>query len=85
MPGDHEFAFAKMLGPFRVRNLRRSTSPPNRASYAATARRGSLDAVVSIKGPEYDYTVLMHPESKLKYLDEDDGEMVTVGNAISHF
>ncbi|MCJ1381510.1 hypothetical protein MMC17_004621 [Xylographa soralifera] len=71
-----------MLGPFRIRNLRRSTSPPNRASYAAANRRGSLDTLVSIKGPEYDYTVLMHPESKLKYLDEDDGEMVTVGTSL---
>ncbi|MCJ1405587.1 hypothetical protein MMC11_008815 [Xylographa trunciseda] len=70
-----------MLGPFRIRNLRRSTSPPNRASYAAATRRGSLDTLVSIKGPEYDYTVLMNPESKLKYLDEDDGEMVTVGTS----
>ncbi|MCJ1432501.1 hypothetical protein MMC27_001858 [Xylographa pallens] len=71
-----------MLGPFRIRNLRRSTSPPNRASYAAASRRGSLDTLVSIKGPEYDYNVLMHPESKLKYLDEDDGEMVTVSNTL---
>ncbi|MCJ1391660.1 hypothetical protein MMC18_004525 [Xylographa bjoerkii] len=71
-----------MLGPFRIRNLRRSTSPPNRASYAAATRRGSLDTLVSIVGPEYDYTVLTHPESKLKYLDEDDGEMVTVGTSL---
>ena len=67
-----------MLGPFRIRNLRRPTTPPNRASYASAARRGSSEAVVSITGNEYDSNVLMHPESKLKYLDEDDGEVVTV-------
>ncbi|MCJ1286174.1 hypothetical protein MMC26_005519 [Xylographa opegraphella] len=71
-----------MLGPFRIRNLRRSTSPPNRASYAAASRRGSLDTLVSVRGTEYEYNILMHPESKLKYLDEDDGEMVTVGTSL---
>ena len=68
-----------MLGPFCIRNLRRPRTPPNRASYASAAgRQTSSEAVVSITGTEYDYNVLMHPESKLKYLDEDDGEVVTV-------
>lgn len=71
-----------MLGPFRIRNLGRSVSPPNRASYYSPSRRGSLDAVVSITGTEYDYNTLMHPESKLLYLDEDDGEIVTVSSCL---
>ena len=72
-----------MLGPFRIRNLRRPTTPPNRASYASAARRASSEAVVSITGTEYDHNVLMHPESTLKYLDEDDGEVVTVSTSTS--
>ncbi|MCJ1251231.1 hypothetical protein MMC30_008462 [Trapelia coarctata] len=71
-----------MLGPFRIRNLRRSASPPNHTSYYSPSRRGSLDAVVSVTGSEYDYNVHMHPESKLLYLDEDDGEIVTAGSSL---
>lgn len=69
-----------MLGPFRIRNLGRPTSPANRASYASASRRSSPDAVVAITGPEYDTNVLMNPESKLRYLDDDDGEIVTVSS-----
>jgi hypothetical protein len=67
-----------MLGPFRIRNLRRPTTPPNRASYALASRRASTDAVVCVTDTEYDRNILMHPETTLKYLDEDDGEIVTV-------
>jgi hypothetical protein len=37
-----------------------------------------VGAVLSISGQEYDSTVLAHPEARLKYLDDDDGEVITV-------
>ena len=63
-----------MLGPFRIRNLRRPLLP----SHPSSAKIRSYDAVVSLTGQEYDRNVYRHPESKLKYLDQDDGEVITV-------
>ncbi|MCJ1477090.1 hypothetical protein MMC13_005761 [Lambiella insularis] len=71
-----------MLGPFRIRNLGRPTSPANRASYAPASRRGAPDAIVAVTETEYDTNVMKNPESKLRYLDEDDGEVVTVGTSL---
>ena len=66
-----------MLGPFRIRNARRPVSPPlhPRASYA---RSSTKDLIVSLTGNDYDRTIEDNPDSKLKYVDEDDGETVTV-------
>ena len=70
-----------MLGPFRIRNLRRSPSPPNRQpSGSVPAKVGALEAVVCLTGREYQSNALNHPESRLRYLDEDDGEIVTVSD-----
>ena len=68
-----------MLGPFRIRHLSRPPSPPGQRSFPRTTPIISArDVVVSLTGSEYDRTVSEHPESKLKYVDEDDGEVVTV-------
>ncbi len=58
-----------MLPPFRVRN-----SNSGRSRLAKT----DFDAVVRICAPDYDLTVQACPEAKLKYFDEEDGEIVTV-------
>ena len=63
-----------MLGPFRVRNLRPYRAPtlPN------TERLSACEAIVSVTGNEYQRNLDTHPDSRLKYIDEDDGETVTV-------
>ena len=66
-----------MLGPFRIRNLRRPSSPTLPLPYAGIKIR-SYDAVVSLTGQEYDSNVQQYPESKLKYVDQDDGDTITV-------
>ena len=65
-----------MLPSFRVRNLRRPASPSDRYSFAH--KLGAHDVIVSLTGKEYQINSLAHPESRLKYVDEDDGELVTV-------
>ena len=67
-----------MLPAFRIRNLNRSPAPPSRPVGSSPRKAASLDAVVRITSPEYDETVDRHPEASLKYLDDDDGEIVTV-------
>ena len=71
-----------MLGPFRIRHLSRPPSPPGQRSLPRTTPRVSArDAIVSLTGGEYDKTIAEHPESKLKYVDEADGDVVTVSPA----
>lgn len=62
-----------MLPPFRVRTIRPYASPGQRRS-----KKKELDALVRITAPEYDKTLRVCPEAALKYLDEEDGETVTV-------
>ncbi|KAL9117521.1 MAG: hypothetical protein Q9187_005942, partial [Circinaria calcarea] len=74
--------YPAMLGPFRIRNLRRPASPPNRQSPGSVpAKVGAFEAVVCLTGQEYQTNALNRPESRLRYLDEDDGETVTVGTS----
>ena len=70
----------KMLGPFRVRNLRPKPSHLTTPLPAGPAgsRRPSLDGIISIRAQEYDDTVSSHPEAELRYFDDDDGELITV-------
>lgn len=39
------------------------------------------DGIVQLTSSEYDKTVTRNPEAKLRYIDEDDGESITVRNA----
>ena len=64
-----------MLPSFRIRNLRRPGSP----SLGHVPKLGSHDMIVSLTGREYQENSIAYPESRLKYVDEDDGEVVTVG------
>lgn len=40
------------------------------------------DGVVQLTAPEYDSTLHSYPDAALTYLDEDDGETVTVGSSL---
>lgn len=63
----------KMLPPFRVRGLQRPASPGR-----AIQTKKAFDALVRISAREYDSTIRVCPEASLKYLDDDDGETITV-------
>lgn len=69
-----------MLGPFRVRN----TLSPSHANRHRSALPGSSasELVVSLTGNDYDRVIQDCPESKLKYIDDDDGETVTVSTLV---
>lgn len=62
-----------MLPPFRVRCLQRHASPGR-----SIPTRATFDALIRISAPEYDHAIRVLPEASLKYLDDDDGEMITV-------
>ena len=67
-----------MLPAFQVRNMRRSSSSPPRASHGSPNLASICDPLVKITAPEYDRAISDHPEATLKYMDDDDGEIVTV-------
>lgn len=56
-----------MLNPFRIRNL-----------YFNTSDWGDQSGVVQISSQQYDQEVQATPDARFSYLDEDDGETVTV-------
>ncbi|OAX85145.1 hypothetical protein ACJ72_00480 [Emergomyces africanus] len=38
--------------------------------------------IVRVSAEEYDETIATHPQAKLSYMDEDDGDTITVGSAL---
>ncbi len=58
-----------MLPKFHIRNLRPSSLPT-----------ASQDTLVQINAPCYDETISDCPAATLKYHDEDDGDLITVGS-----
>src|ERR1700742_4486633 len=71
-----------MLPPFRIRHLRASDNPagPDLGDdFLSSPIHQDEDALVAISEPEYDSLISRHPEAALSYLDEDDGEIITVG------
>ena len=56
-----------MLNPFRVRNL-----------YFNTTNLFDSSGVVQLSSQQYDQEIQASPDLALAYLDEDDGETVTV-------
>ena len=61
-----------MLKPFRIRDLREDPA------LAGGNGSGSRDGVVHLSRPDYDTTITKHPEASLMYMDDDDGETITV-------
>jgi len=69
-----------MLPPFEIRGLRWPAEDPESA-----AREGYLHAWPEIKletHEEYDNLISEHPETTLSYLDEDDGDIITVSRIL---
>lgn len=64
-----------MLKPFQIRNLRESSS-----GYLedVSLQPPSPHGVVRVSAIDYDDIVLNHPRARLTYLDEDDGDQITV-------
>ncbi|ODH48428.1 hypothetical protein GX48_05405 [Paracoccidioides brasiliensis] len=38
--------------------------------------------IVRVSAEEYDETIAAHPQAKLSYMDEDDGDIITVGSSL---
>ena len=64
-----------MLPSFRIRNL---ILPRNDRERLLPSHVGAHDVIVSLTGREYNENSTAFPESRLKYVDEEDGETVTV-------
>ena len=63
-----------MLKPFKIRNLQEEAVEASKQNST-----GSSTAVVQISAPEYDAAISRVPDATLTYLDDDDGETITVG------
>jgi hypothetical protein len=76
-----------MLPPFRIRHLKASDNPsgPDLGDdFLSSPVYRDEDAVIAISEPDYDSLIISHPEAALTYLDEDDGEIITVSSRIIH-
>jgi hypothetical protein len=64
-----------MLKPFQIRRLRESSS-----GYFedVSLQPSSPHGVVRVSAADYDDIVLNYPRARLTYLDEDDGDQITV-------
>ena len=62
-----------MWKPFRIRNL-----------YFNSSDLVDYSGVVQLSSQQYDLEIQGTPEAVFAYLDEDDGETVTVSLAILH-
>ena len=58
-----------MLSPFHIRNLR------------PTQPKLTQDSLVRVSAPGYDKTISTNSAARLKYQDEDDGGIITVGSS----
>ncbi|KAA8646066.1 hypothetical protein EYZ11_001933 [Aspergillus tanneri] len=83
-----------MLKPFQIRDLHRPPSPENtneqldlvhESSHTTSQdhrfsqrRRG----IVSLSASQYNDIASNHPRARLTYVDDDDGELITVGSAL---
>ncbi|KAF7171608.1 hypothetical protein CNMCM5623_003959 [Aspergillus felis] len=78
-----------MLKPFQIRDLH--GSPTQEDAYSSldclpqghdghnTSRRSGI---VQLSASDYDEIALSHPRARLTYVDDDDGEIITVGSSL---
>lgn len=67
-----------MLKPFRIKDLLHDEEDLYSASPTDQTPNDLRDAVVQITATQYDNTVTNNPAARLSYVDEDDGEHITV-------
>ncbi|KAI9891627.1 MAG: hypothetical protein M1814_002561 [Vezdaea aestivalis] len=71
-----------MLPPFQVRNLRGAVvASDSTPSPVEGDNIQSSHGTVQITAPFYDNLIGDHPEAVLQYMDDDDGEIITVGSS----
>lgn len=63
-----------MFGPFYIRGLQRSTC----LSAEEQPYRPSTAALFGISAPDYDDIVSNHPQARLTYVDDEEGEQIMV-------
>jgi hypothetical protein len=79
-----------MLNPFQIRdlhvpveeNLYDAESVTSGPDNGAPNRGASRHGTVQLSAPEYDQIVSYHPRARLTYMDDDDGEIVTVSLSV---
>ncbi|KAH1492749.1 hypothetical protein KXX25_003554 [Aspergillus fumigatus] len=78
-----------MLKPFKIRDLHASPTQedgknpldcfPQSDHGHSTCRRSG---VVQLSASDYDEVALSHPRARLTYVDDDDGDIITVGSSL---
>ncbi len=63
-----------MLKPFQIRDLHGSSRNVDDGSRRSLNPRG----VVQVSAADYDDIASNHPRARLTYLDDDDGDQITV-------
>jgi hypothetical protein len=76
-----------MLKPFQIRdlhsypvedNLYDSSTESVISGSNADDKRYKRHGIIHLSAPEYDEIALNHPNAMLTYLDDDDGDIITV-------
>ncbi|KAL3462984.1 hypothetical protein BJX64DRAFT_131586 [Aspergillus heterothallicus] len=81
-----------MLNPFLIRDLHDDPQQQDIVDDTASDIYNATDIIsigphrrhglVQLSVADYDEIAYIHPQARLTYLDEDDGEMITVGSAL---
>ncbi|KAL4810073.1 hypothetical protein BDV18DRAFT_130247 [Aspergillus unguis] len=79
-----------MLKPFLIRDLHEDTQQDiieDTASDLYNATDVSVDpqprhGIVQLAAADYDEIAYIHPQARLSYLDDDDGDIITVGSSL---
>jgi hypothetical protein len=77
-----------MLPPFEIRNLRRLQNPLDSvprnhdrlSSSSSLGSRVSDNGIIQIEASFYNPLMSQFPEAALSYMDDDDGEVITVSS-----
>lgn len=80
-----------MLKPFLIRDLEEDSQQPDIVEDTASDLYNATDVsvgpqrrhgLVQLAAEDYDEIAYIHPQARLTYLDEDDGETITVGSSL---
>jgi hypothetical protein len=82
-----------MLKPFLIRDLHEDPYSQNIIEDTASDLYNATDAGVSPQRPhglvqitraDYDEIAYLHPQARLSYLDDDDGDIITVRTSVKN-